>query len=314
MFIGNKNQVVFFERAVQNGQLSHAYCFCGPEGIGKTTLAKMVAAQILAVKENNLFQSPNFYYYEREIDEKTGKQKKEITISQAREIKEKMTKKAWGNRGQVLIVEGAQYLNEESGNAILKALEEPAQDSFLFLLSDHEKNILPTVLSRCQKIVFNPVGLGEITQGLVELGFDLKTAELSALFSKGIPGKAVRLAEDNGFREDVKAEVRRWLTLFKMDFYKKIESLEGVLSEKDGNKARDVLIKKMDFWLELWRELLLFKTKKQAGNLLTEAEMTSLNRTPEQIKDNIDNIVKTQNNLKNNVQTRLAVEQLLLKF
>ena len=314
MFIGNKKNVVFFEKAVQNGRLSHAYCFCGPEGVGKLTLARQLASEILQTPEDRLFQNPNFYYFERGIDEKTGKTKKEITVAQAREIKEKMTRKAWGERGQVLIVDGVQYLNEESGNALLKALEEPAQNSYLFFLGDHEKNILPTILSRCQKIFFHPVGYTEILEGLKIWGCDEKTAEMAALISNGLPGKAKRLVEEKSFAEEFKIEIRKWLSMLKTDFAGKTESLESVFSEKDSNKARDILIKKMDFWLELWRELMLFKTKRRASRLLTEAEMASLSYDPTQIREIVDEIVKTQNYLKNNVQTRLAVEQFLLKF
>ncbi|HRY36468.1 MAG TPA: AAA family ATPase [Candidatus Magasanikbacteria bacterium] len=314
MFIGNSKNVIFFEKALQNGRLSHAYCFCGPEGVGKFTLAKKIASEILQTPEDKLLQNPNFYYFERSIDEKTGKAKKEITVSQAREIKEKMTRKAWGERGQVLIVDGAQYLNEESGNALLKALEEPAQNSYLFLLGDHEKNILPTILSRCQKVFFHPVGNLELLEGLKKNGYDEKNSEMAVLLANGLPGKAKKLAEDKEFVEEFRTEIRKWLSLLKTDFFGKTESLENIFSDKDGNKARDILIKKTDFWLELWRELLLFKTKKRNSRLLTEAEMILLPYTAKQISEIMDELIKTQNYLKNNVQIRLAVEQFLLKF
>jgi len=314
VFIGNKNHVDFFKKALENGQLSHAYCLCGPEGVGKETLVKMIAGKILDIPDQSLFQNPNFYYFERELDEKTGKQKKEIPVSQAREIKEKMTRKAWSAKGQILIVDGVQYLNKEAGNALLKALEEPAENSYLFLLGDHEKNILPTILSRCQKVIFNPVSIAEITEGLKKEGYEEEIAKVAAAFSNGLPGKAKRLIEDKEFDEKFKIEIRKWLSMFKMNFFERTASLENIFSEKDGNKARDILIKKMDFWLELWRELLLFKTKGKTNGLLTEIEMSVLPVKPAQIKDIIDEIAQTQNYLKNNVQIRLAVEQLLLKF
>jgi hypothetical protein len=124
------------------------------------------------------------------------------------------------------------------------------------------------------------------------------------------------LAQDEQFFVELKTEIRKWLSLFKMTFAEKTESLEDVMSdkEKDGNKAREVLIKKMDLWLELWRELLLFKTGQQEGLLLKAGELATLNYSPEQIRVLMDEIVKTQNYLKNNAQTRLAVEQLLLKY
>ncbi|MDO9509866.1 MAG: hypothetical protein Q7J14_01095 [Candidatus Magasanikbacteria bacterium] len=316
MFIGNKKNVIFFEKAMENGGLSHAYCLCGSESIGKLTLAKQIAVKILKTTEDKLSQNPSFYYFERGTDEKTGKMKKEITVAQAREIKDKMTCRGWNEDGQVLILNGAQYLNAEAGNALLKALEEPAEKSFLFLLGDHEKNILPTVLSRCQKISFLPASRVEIVEGLQELKIEKEKADLIAMFSKGMPGKAISLAQDEQFFTELKKEIRKWLSLFKMNFMEKIESLEDVLvdKDKDGNKVRELLIRKMDLWLELWRELLLFKTNQQESKILEAGELVKLNYSPEQIGILMDEIVKTQNYLKNNVQTRLAIEQFLLKY
>ncbi len=316
MFIGNRQNVIFFEKALENGGLSHAYCFCGQESVGKMTLIKQIAAKILNTDEDKLNQNPNFYCFERGTDEKTGKLKKEITVAQAREIKEKMTRKAWSEEGQVLVLNGVQYLNAEAGNALLKVLEEPAEKSFLFLLGDHEKNILPTVLSRCQKISFLPVSQREIFKSLCASGVETERAQLAASLSKGLPGKAISLAQDEQFFTELKTETRKWLSLFKMNFAEKIESMEDIISDKDkdGNKARELLIKKMDLWLELWRELLLFKTGRQESRLLEAGELAALNYSPEQIGVLMDEIVKTQNYLKNNVQTRLAVEQFLLKY
>jgi len=314
VFIGNKKNLDFFEKAVENGRLAHAYCFCGPSGVGKMTLVKKIAAKVLKTDENFLQQNPNFHIFQREIDEKTGKIKKEITVSQAREIKELVAKKSWVTEGQFFIIDGADYLNAESGNALLKVLEEPSQGSYLFFLGDHEKNILPTILSRCQKIFFYPVGKKEILERLTEFGYDQKESELAAKLSGGLPGKALTLIKDKEIIEEYKAEVRKWLSMFKMGFAERINLLEEFFSEKDGNKSRDALIKKMDFWMGLWREVMLFRTEGRVSDLLKESDLAILNYSPLEIGLIIDEIVKTQNYLKNNVQTRLAVEQFLLKF
>jgi hypothetical protein len=70
----------------------------------------------------------------------------------------------------------------------------------------------------------------------------------------------------------------------------------------------------MDFWLELWRELMLFKSENKTPDLLNETDLAVLDYKPLEIRLIIDEIIKTQNYLKNNIQTRLAVEQFLLKF
>ena len=122
--IGHSKIISFFETAIAKNKLAQSYCFAGRDQVGKKTIAHHLAAKILNIQENKLDTYPDFYYLSRQIDEKTGKLKKEISIAQARQIKDRLGSKAWFGGYQVIIIDEAELLNEESGNALLKLLEE----------------------------------------------------------------------------------------------------------------------------------------------------------------------------------------------
>ena len=122
--IGHEKIISFFDKVIANGALAQSYCFVGAGGVGKKTVARYLATQILKVSDKQLNTHPDFYYLCRQIDEKTEKIKKDIGIAQARQIKEKLGRKSWFGGYQVIIIDEAELLNEESANALLKSLEE----------------------------------------------------------------------------------------------------------------------------------------------------------------------------------------------
>lgn len=132
-FIGQHKIVKFFDNAIKNGHLSHCYCFVGPDGIGKKTLAKKLSAELLKVAEDKLATHPDFIYLERETDEKTGKLKKNISIEQARNLRSRLRSKSWLDGYRAVIIDETELLNEESSNALLKLLEEPSEQNIFFL-------------------------------------------------------------------------------------------------------------------------------------------------------------------------------------
>ncbi len=124
-FIGNKNIANFLQLSFENGTFSHAYCLIGASQIGKRTLANQLAAQILGVSVAGLATNPDYVYVERQEDEKTGKKKKEISADQIRQVREKFYNSSWLNGYKVIVLDEAELLNEESGNAFLKILKFP---------------------------------------------------------------------------------------------------------------------------------------------------------------------------------------------
>ena len=133
--IGHEKIIAFFDKLVTNGALSQSYCFVGSDGMGKKTVARYLATQLLKIQDKQLDTHPDFYYICRQIDEKTEKIKKDIGIAQIRQIKEKLGRKSWFGGYQIIVIDEAELLNEESGNALLKSLEEAGAQRVFFLLT-----------------------------------------------------------------------------------------------------------------------------------------------------------------------------------
>ena len=163
IFVGNKKTVLFLQKSLERGALNHAYIFAGPQGVGKTTLAKMFAQAAIAGKQLDLnvaFQDKeallDLILIEPETVEKKGVIKtRDISIEAVREAQQKLSLFPYHGKYKVLIVRDAQRMNNSAQNALLKLLEEPNQTSMLILVTSELDKILPTVQSRCEKINFS---------------------------------------------------------------------------------------------------------------------------------------------------------------
>ncbi len=97
----------------------------------------------------------------------------------------------------VCILTAADRMAPNMSNTLLKTLEEPPLHTVIILLANSSKAILPTILSRCQQIPFNPLPLSSLTQWLIEQkGLREEEAHLLAALSEGSPGRALKLQEE----------------------------------------------------------------------------------------------------------------------
>ena len=135
----------------------------GKKGLGKSTLAYHIINYILSINENLKYDSkklfinsenrsfkllqnnshPNFYLIDLLED------KKNIDVSQIREMITYTTKSAFNNMPRFILIDNIENLNKNSVNALLKIIEEPNQNTFFVLINNNEKKILPTLKSRC---------------------------------------------------------------------------------------------------------------------------------------------------------------------
>ncbi len=175
-FIGNRKSVEFLRRSVKNASLNHAYIFAGPQGVGKTTLAKIFAQAAIAGGEMNLATDVedkqallDLILIEPEtVEKKEVIKTRDISIEAIRQAQQKLSLYPYHGKYKVLIVKDAHRLNNSAQNALLKLLEEPNQTSILILVTSELDKILPTVQSRCEKLNFSLVNQVELTQAFGE--------------------------------------------------------------------------------------------------------------------------------------------------
>lgn len=302
--IGNEKIISYFNKVIANGALSQSYCFVGSGGMGKKTTARYLATQILNVTDKQLDTHPDFYFISRQIDEKTEKIKKDISALQARQIKEKLGRKSWFGGYQVIIIDEAELLNEESGNALLKNLEEAGGQRVFFLLTSDDSELLPTIRSRCQMFYFSAVAEKTIQSGLVKLGFTEALSAESAKLSWGRPGRAIMLAGSEESRKNFNDEIERWQKIEGAPFYQKIKAVEDLFNEKTDNlRTSEKLSNALETWTVLWRARIL-DTIDGGGQSSSLAQMAGL----------VDSFKKAQILLSQNINPRLVVEQVLLKI
>lgn len=147
---GHEKQKTYFENAIKNGHLSHAYLFCGPEGIGK----KMFAYDIFRlVNQREPEGDPDFKLLTPRLEDDETK----IYIEDIRDLKSYLSLKPYFGPYKFVVINDADRLVSEASNAMLKLLEEPLPFTIIILISSKPRIILPTVLSRCEKVQFLPL-------------------------------------------------------------------------------------------------------------------------------------------------------------
>ncbi len=212
------------------GRLAHAWLLCGPKGIGKATLAYRFARFLLTrggAADNGLFggdlpqdeadslyvspDEPVFHRVavgahadlkaiERQFDEKKGKHRTEIVVDDVRAIGSFMSMSAAEGGWRVVVIDSADEMNRNAANAVLKVLEEPPAKAILLLVSHNPGRLLPTIRSRCRKLVLSSLEEDVVSELLVAQRPEISAADATALarLSEGSLGRAIGLEEEGG--------------------------------------------------------------------------------------------------------------------
>lgn len=204
--IGHQNVISYLRRSIMNGLRTHAFLFIGPEHVGKLTLARIFAQTVLCFDATRSDQSPcgactscrvfasgahpDVYTVTRAED------KKQISIEQIRGAQERMATSSLLNSYKVLIIESAHELSESASNALLKLLEEPHRKTIIILTSPDASLLLPTIVSRTQRIRCNLVPGKEIYAALVSRGMHRDDAATLSALACGRPGIALAYLAD----------------------------------------------------------------------------------------------------------------------
>lgn len=313
----------FLRHCQENGKLSHAYLFVGPEGIGKRRVAQELVNWCLERKEATVDLGHDFQvkFLERIYDEKTGKKHKDISINQIHEVREFFNHHSFLGGYQIAVISEAEKMSIKAQNALLKTLEEPAGQSLIILLTVDEKKLLPTIASRCQIIRFYPVSNKEIYEALVQKGANRELALEIARLSFGSPGRAIILLEDPSQMEFYQQEGERFLNLLKGELvsrFNRVEELFKENKEADSIETRDKLSRILRLWQGLWRDILVCQSgaPELASHLtLAEALKQHVKRySVEQIVLINQKIEAAIQLLKQNIHPKLIFENLILSF
>jgi len=209
---GHRRVLRLLESQLQAGHLAHAYLFTGEPQLGKTGVARRFAAMLLP--EAPLSRHPDYWE-----DDRIGA----LKVNELRLISDEgpefhsqslqafLNLKPAVGRRRVAVLSNVGRLADLSQNLLLKTLEEPHPNRVIILTTPSVSPfvVIPTIVSRCQRVGFHPVAESEIAQLLVAEGVAADRAEELAGLSRGRPGWAVRAATDAEVLERHAAWTRR---------------------------------------------------------------------------------------------------------
>ena len=182
----------------------------GPPGIGKRVFIDNFIYKVLELNFEgnnlkhhiNLFKNnshPNIKIIEKLIDQKTKKLKNYINIEQIRNLKKFLNESSLIKKlSNFVIIDSADDLNINSANSLLKNLEEPNNNTFIFLISHHLSSLLPTIRSRCLKIKLQKHNLNNFKKILLNNINDIPEEDIIFLYdlTYGSPGVAINLYQN----------------------------------------------------------------------------------------------------------------------
>ncbi|MFA6132162.1 MAG: DNA polymerase III subunit delta' [Patescibacteria group bacterium] len=312
--IGHEKVLTFLEKSLKNGRLSNAYLFVGPDGVGKTAVAEWL---IKKVSGPSGFEHPDVSLVNRLVDEKTDKIKSEIVVKQIRELRERLSMSGFLGGHKFAFIEEAETLNTEASNALLKTLEEPAEDTTLILCATSPDRLLATIVSRCQIIRFTPVPREKIVGALMGRGVVRVEAEAIAALSSGRPGYALRLLRDEETRSLEETSVQQFIEIIDSPVSARLTRAATWLPKDETNK-KEQLKNLLDRWEWLLRDVFLLSSNIDdlAARATAYPDLSRLAKTKQ--TDHWSNALATLREIKNdlafNVNPTLALEHLFLKL
>ena len=277
------------------GRMHHAWLITGPEGVGKATLAYRFARRLLAgrpTEENLALDAANPVFrrvaaashadmltIERAYDPKRKRMRTQIAVDDVRKVNGFMHLTSAEGGWRVVVVDGAEEMNANSANALLKILEEPPPRAVLLLVSSSPGKLLATIRSRCRRLRLGQLDdatMDTLLRRYLPALTDDERGRLVTL-AEGSPGRAIMMAEDEGlaisaivdnllanigdFRMSKGYEIADALTKSDTGFATFMDLLRAGVSsavraaargQADPEQERMVGTRPIDAWSDLW--------------------------------------------------------------
>ena len=271
--IGQDKAIRFLKGAILKATLPHAYLFAGMPGVGRTTTA-VALTQTLSCLEPANGEGCGQCRTCRRFTQKGGfedlvvvePEKKTVGIEQIRDLERTLGFKPHYGRYRVTVVREAEQMTEEASNAFLKTLEEPPAGNILILNVTDPSRLLPTIVSRCQKVAFYAIPVSLMAPWLAaNKGMSGESALLLAKLSEGSLGRAIAMCEGNYLerRKDYVSRVMRLPALSDQDTLQMAQDLTRK-GKKDSEGGEERGGGEIPLLLGLWktwiRDLLILKS------------------------------------------------------
>lgn len=342
--IGHTWAVEALERAISVDRAAHAFLFTGPLSIGKMTLARALARRLecesspapcgvctpcrklaknVSPDVREIEGVPTGWKLDRDgppPPRKNDRERRILKIEQIRDLQPWLATAPFESKYKIVILRRFEEANEEAANAFLKTLEEPPSYVFLILTAQDAGLLLPTIVSRCQRMGLHPLPIASVEEALLEKWkVSAQEARLLARLSGGRLGWAVRAASDGKI---MKA---------RMEALEALHGLEGEGRAEQFTRAAELakapeeLPQILEVWLTWWRDLLLLQGGIVAEGGVNGARLTNVDQesilhaqaerfTTEDIQAALQATRAAGRQLEQNANARLVMEVLALNL
>ena len=329
--VGHNRVLSLLQQGLKQKHLAHAYLLVGPPHVGKMTLALELARAVnceaaeppcgectscekIALGKHADVQ---IIGVNQEVNSAEVRPRVEIGISQIREMQHAASLPPFEGSYKVFIVNGAELLSSEASNCLLKTLEEPEARVIFILLANDDQLLLPTVVSRCQRLELSRLAAPEVEAVLTSgRGIELPKAKLLSRLCHGCLGWAILATSDDSILQQRQERLDRLLGIIQADYEERFVYAAQLAAQFSQN--RGVVLEVLDLWLEWWHDLLLVKVglSEEVTNIDMSAAIADWARgySLAQIKNFINSIQAAGEQLKQNVNPRLALEVLMLNM
>jgi DNA polymerase-3 subunit delta' len=318
--IGQTKIIRLLRRALAQDLLPHAFLFTGVEGVGKKstalTLAKVVNCQnsasgdccdqCISCRKAASGNHPDINLIEREGPF--------IKIEQIRALKHRLRFKPLEGRYRVTVIDNSQHLKAEAANALLKVLEEPPADNLIILTAIETTALLPTIVSRCLHLPFQPLATVEISAHLNKIhSISPERAAVIARLAGGSLSRAIDLLDEK------KLDRRNLILETVSEIHK--SGLTDLLAATSRWKGDNLDLQQDLEWLKTWiRDLLVekFEATDSVGllnsDLAHKIKIMASHMSSDHLLQFFDLVCTVQGAIGYNVNRRLSLETLLLLF
>lgn len=340
--VGQAHITTTLKNAIKNEQLAHAFLFCGPRGVGKTTCARILAKTINCENKTKDGEACNQCHSCVSFNEGTSLNIHELdaasnnSVDDIRTLVEQVRFAPQAGKYKVYIIDEVHMLSSSAFNAFLKTLEEPPSYAIFILATTEKHKILPTILSRCQIFDFKRITLNDTVEHLEEIArkeeikTDKAALQVIAQKSEGCMRDALSILDKivsftNG--ELNYTNTLEHLNILDADYYFKLlecmqtQDLSGAMLLYDDINRKgfegDLVL---NGFAEFIRNLLVCKDEKVAGLLevveaFKDKYVATAQQTPAALLISALNILnEAEINYKGARNKRLHVELALIKL
>lgn len=311
--IGQATPVAILRRSLAAGKTAHAYIFDGIEGCGKKKTAMALVEAIFcngsegcghcpACRKIAASQHPDLHLVEPDGAF--------IKIDQIRDLQKELSFRPFEAQKKTCIIEAAERMNPAAANAFLKTLEEPPGNALLILLTTNIGSMLPTILSRCQRLSFSSIPQEAIETYLTGKGIADETARIAASLAGGSLKTALEIAE-----EETLPKRRHLLERISALSPGEIAPLFGLAEELGSDKEKTLEL--LDILTVFWRDVMLLLsggTEMANKDLMPLLREEAARSTLEEVMERIDLVFRSRQALLRNVNPRLALEVLFMRL